>query len=270
MSNLVESNYNIRYLDELARKSTLIHSINPVVKLLVTIMYLMVVVSFGKYDIMGLLPYIFYPIIVFILSEIPFSQIFKRSLIVLPFVIGVGLFNPLFDTKTYSVILGVHISGGWISFASLILKCSLTVLAGLLLIATTGIENIATALRKLFVPKVFVTQLLLTYRYISVLLDEASRVIKAYSLRAPMEKGISFKATGSLLGQMLLRAFDRANRIYNAMILRGFDGEYYFGKDNVLSTGSIFYFIIWSTFFLTARIFNIPEVLGRIITGVIR
>lgn len=269
MANITESIYNIRFLDELAAKNTMIHKINPIVKLLVTIIYLLVVLSFGKYDIMGLLPYVFYPIIIFILSEVPFYPIFKKSLIVLPFVIGIGIFNPLFDTKTYIIILKIHISGGWISFISLIIKCSLTVLAGLLLIATTGIEKIALALRKLCVPKIFVTQFLLTYRYISVLLEETAEVIKAYHLRAPMQKGVSFKESGSLLGQILLRAFDRANRVYDAMVLRGFNGEYFTPADSKLSIGSVAYLFLCIAFFLLARFFNIPEVLGKIIMGVI-
>ncbi|MBE6068796.1 MAG: cobalt ECF transporter T component CbiQ [Clostridium lundense] len=269
MESITKSIYNIRLLDELAARNTIIHKINPIVKLLVTIIYLLVVLSFGKYDIIGLLPYVFYPIIVFILSEVPFLPMFRRSLIVLPFVIGVGIFNPLFDTKTYIIIWGIHISSGWISFASLIIKSSLTVLAGLLLIATTGIEKISLALRKLFVPKIFVTQFVLTYRYISVLLEETAQIIKAYHLRAPMQKGVSFKVSGSLLGQILLRAFDRANRVYDAMILRGFHGEYFFAVDSSLSIASITYLFLWGTFFLTARLFNIPELLGKIITGVI-
>jgi cobalt/nickel transport system permease protein len=268
MPKLIESNYNIRFLDELAEKKTVIHNLNPVVKLLVTIMYLIVVVSYGKYDITGLLPFIFYPVIIFVLSEIPFFPIFKRSLVVLPFILGIGVFNPLFDRVTYVVVSGIHISGGWISFVSLMIKCSLTVLAGLLLITTTSIDKISLALRKLFVPRIFVTQLLLTYRYISVLLDEAGRVMKAYHLRAPMERGVSFKVTGSLLGQMLLRAFDRANRVYNAMVLRGFNGEYNFTKESKLSSGSMIYFILWITFFLIARFFNVPELIGKIVAGV--
>ncbi|WP_097026915.1 cobalt ECF transporter T component CbiQ [Clostridium peptidivorans] len=269
MANITESIYNIHFLDELATKNTIIHKINPSIKLLVTIIYLVVVLSFGKYNIIGLLPYVFYPIIIFILSEVPFSPIFKKSLIVLPFVIGIGIFNPVFDTKTYIIISEIYISGGWISFASLMIKCSLTVLAGLLLIATTGIEKIALVLRKLFIPKIFVTQFVLTYRYISVLLEETAQVIKAYHLRAPRRKGVSFKVSGSLLGQILLRAFDRANRVYDAMILRGFNGEYFFSADSRLSIGSIAYLFLWVTFFLIARFFNIPEVLGKIIMGVI-
>jgi cobalt/nickel transport system permease protein len=267
MSNIITSIYNIRYLDELSSKKTVIHELNSIVKLTVTIIYLIVVISFGKYEIIGLVPYVFYPIIIFVLSEVPFYEIFKKLLVILPFVIGIGIFNPLFDAQTYIVIGEIPISGGWISFAALIIKCSLTVLAGLLLIATTGIEKIAAALRKLLIPKIFVTQLLLTYRYISVLLEEAARIMKAYHLRAPMEKGISFKVIGSLLGQMLLRAFDRANRVYNAMILRGFDGEYAFGVHDKLSISSVSYLFLWISFFITARFFNIPEALGKIIMG---
>jgi cobalt/nickel transport system permease protein len=267
MPNVIASIYNIRYLEELSSKKTIIHELNSIVKLIVTIIYLIAVISFGKYEITGLIPYVFYPVIIFILSEVPFIEIFKRLLAILPFVIGIGIFNPLFDTHTYVVIAGIHISGGWISFTALIIKCSLTVLAGLLLIATTGIENIAAALRKLLIPKIFVTQLLLTYRYISVLLEEAARILKAYHLRAPMEKGISFKVMGSLLGQMLLRAFDRASRVYNAMVLRGFNGEYAFGTHDQLSISSSLYLFLWISFFVTARFFNIPEALGKIIMG---
>lgn len=267
MSKIIHSIHNIRFLDELASKKTLIHDLHPVVKLLVTIVYIVVVLSFGKYEITALIPYVLYLIIIFTLSETPFFQIFKRSLMALPFIIAIGMFNPLFDTKTYVVIFGVDISAGWISFISLIIKYSLTVVASLLLIATTGIEKISSALRILFVPKIFVTQFLLTYRYIFVFLDETAQVIKAYHLRAPLEKGVSFKASGSLLGQILLRTFDRANRVYNAMLLRGFSGEFMFEKDKNISIGDVIYLLSWVIFFITARFFNISELLGNVLTG---
>jgi cobalt/nickel transport system permease protein len=268
MSKISKSIYTIHFLDETASKNSVIHVLNPVLKLILTVIYIVTILSFGKYEVSGLMPYVFYPVIIFILSEVPFVQIFKRVFMVLPFVFGLGIFNPIFDTKVYAVILGVEISAGWISLVSLIIKFTLTVLSGLLLISTTGIEKIAFALRKLMVPKIFVTQMLLTYRYISVLLEEAALIVKAYSLRAPLERGVKYKAYGSLLGQMLLRAFDRANRVYNAMILRGFNGEYYFENQSKMSADSILYFVIWSVFFINARMFNIVDVLGRIMSGV--
>ena len=54
MSKIVDSIYNIRQLDDLARKDTAIHRIHPVPKLLVTVVYLIVVTSLGRYEISGL------------------------------------------------------------------------------------------------------------------------------------------------------------------------------------------------------------------------
>ena len=52
---------------------------------------------------------------------------------------------------------------------------------------------------------------------------------QAYALRAPKQKGVHFKVWGSLAGQLLLRSIDRANNLYASMLLRGYQGEYYYG-----------------------------------------
>lgn len=270
MAGITNSIYNIRFLDDMASKKTPIHNINPIAKLLVAILYSAVVISFEKYDISALVPFVFYPIVIFLLSEVPFIPLLKRLFIALPFVAGIGIFNPIFDTKIYMKILGVGVSGGWISFASLIIKSSLILLAALLLIATTKASEIAWALRKLGIPRVFVIQFLLTYRYIFLLLEEVSKIIKAYNLRSPFKSGVSLKVSGSLLGQMLLKSIDRANRVYNAMIIRGFNGEYFFNKENKVSIGSILYFFLWTFFIITTKLVNISEVLGNLLMEVIK
>lgn len=269
MAKIIDSIGNIRFLDELSFKNTIIHRLNPVVKLIVTLMYSILIVSFDKYDIIRLIPYIFYPIIIFNLADIPFIPILKRVLFVFPIVIGIGIFNPILDKEIYVILLGISISSGWVSFISLLIKCLFTVLAALLLISTTKIESIAYALRKLFVPKIFIMQLLFTYRYIYVLIEEISRVLKAYHLRSAMKKGVSFKNAGSLLGQILLRSFDKATRIYNAMRLRGFEGEYIFEDKKSMNIASISYLLLWTVYFGFARIINLPEFFGNILMGVI-
>jgi len=270
MPSINNSIYNLRFLDEMASKKTLIHNINPIAKLLVTLLYSVIVISFRKYDISRLVSFISYPIIIFILSDIPYLPIFKRMFIALPFVSGVGILNPIFDTRIYIEILGVGVSGGWISFVSLIIKSGLTLLAGLLLIATTKIDEIAWALRKIGMPKIFVIQFILIYRYIFVLLEEVSRIVKAHNLRSPFRKGVSLKVSGSLLGQMLMRSVDRANRVYNAMILRGFTGECFVHKESKVSIGSILYLFLWALFIITSKLVNISELLGNILTGVLK
>ena len=267
MLKLIDSIYNIRLLDDLAQKKTSIHKIHPLAKLLTTFVYLATVVSFGKYQIENLLIYVFYPVLILVLAELPVVSIIKRVLLVEPLIIGIGILNPLFDE--YTVTLGeITISRGWITFLSIFIKCSLTVLVSILLIATTGMDKLGLALRILRVPKIFVLQLLLTYRYIYVLIDEVFRMQRAYSLRTPGHKGIHSSVWGSFAGQLLLRTFDRAQRVYQSMCLRGFTGEYNMGDDLRMGFKDFAYFLVWSLFFIIARIYNIPMMIGLLFTGV--
>ncbi len=116
-------------------------------------------------------------------------------------------------------------TGGWISYASIVLRFLLTAGAALVLTATTGFTGICLALEKLKVPDVLVTQLLLLFRYIFVLGDEATRMGQARRLRSFGRRGMGWRVYGQMLGQLLLRTFARAQRIYLAMKSRGFDGE---------------------------------------------
>lgn len=268
MADLTNSLYNLRYMEDLARKTTGIHRLNPVIKLLTTIVFLVVVVSFGKYEILGLLPFLFYPVVIFALADLPAAPILKRVLLAAPFVVGVGILNPLFDHNTV-MLLGIAVSKGWLTFFSLALKCALTVTAALLLVATTGMDKLSSALRALGIPKLFVLQLLLTYRYISVLMEEAARTLRAYALRAPQQKGVQHRVWGSLAGQLLLRTYDRAQRVYQAMCLRGFAGEYNTGAVSRVGSRDLLYLVGWCLFFAAARLIDIPNFLGSLLTGVI-
>lgn len=269
MSNIMSSVYNLRLLDNLAQEKTFIHRIHPLAKVLTTVVYLTMVMSFGRYEISGLLPFVLYPVLLFALAELPVTPILKRVLLVQPFIIGIGILNPVFDS--HSVLLGgISVARGWITFFSILIKSGLTVTVSILLIATTGMERLAAALRMVKVPKIFVLQLLLTYRYISVLTEEVHRMLRAYSLRAPGQKGVHRNHWGSFAGQLLLRTFERAQRVYQSMSMRGFTGEYKAGKTAKLCFKDFVYFSGWSMFFILSRIYDIPMLLGSFLTGVMR
>ena len=138
------------------------------------------------------------------------------------------------------------------------------------MIATTGIDRLAVAMRMLKIPKIFVLQLLLTYRYITVLMEEFQRMTQAYSLRAPGQKGIGKNNWGSFAGQLILRTFDRAERVYQAMLLRGFAMEYHVGTIEKVNINDFAYFTGWSLFFVIAKIYNLPLFLESIISGVVK
>jgi cobalt/nickel transport system permease protein len=207
-------------------------------------------------------------VLIFAFAELPVAPILKRILLVAPFIIGIGILNPLFDN--YAVVFsGTTISRGWVTFLSIFIKGGLTVAASILLIATTGMDRLAAALRMLRIPKIFVLQLLLTYRYISVLIEEVSRMQRAYSLRAPGQKGIHRSVWGSFAGQLIIRTFERAQRVYESMSLRGFTGEYNTGDAAKANFKDFAWLAGWSMFFVIARIYNIPILIGSFFVGVI-
>lgn len=266
LAKIQESIYDLRLLDELARDSNPINDLHPLVKLTTTAVFLGVVVSYDRYQVSGLMPLLLYPVVIYALSSLPLSQVLKRIGWVLPLLIGIGIFNPLFDNNQV-YLLGRTVSAGWLTFLSILLKGVLTVAAAVLLIATTGIDRLGWAMRMIKIPKLLVLQLLLTYRYIAVLGEELARMLRAYSLRAPGQKGIKAEVWGSFAGGLLLRSFDRAQRVYAAMVLRGFDGDYHVGQLRPASRHDVVFMVGWSLYFVVVRMVDIPVWLGSILVG---
>lgn len=260
--------YNIRLLNDLSQKDTFIHRLHPLAKLVTTVIYLTVVMSFGRYEISKLLPFVIYPLLIVILAELPVASLLHRIILVSPLIVGIGIFNPLFDNNTI-VIFEISFSKGWIAFLSLLLKGVFSISAGLIFIATTRIDHFAAALRMLRIPSIFVLQLLQTYRYITVLIEEFLKMSQAYFLRAPEQGGIKPTIWGSFVGQLLLRSFDRAERVYQAMLLRGFHKEYNIGFYQKVSIKDFGYMTGWALVFAIAKTYNIPLLLETLISGVI-
>ena len=260
MGKITNAIYEIHEMDEMAEKKTKINQIHPLVKILLTIVYITCVVSFDKYDLLGLLPMIVYPWMVFNLADIKMKSCFKKLRVVLPMVCFVGLFNPFFDHTLIIKIGSLVITGGVISMLTLMIKGTYALMASFLLIATTGIERICYALKLLYVPSIIVTQILLVYRYSTLLMEEANAVFEAYSLRAPNEKGVKYKIWGSLIGQLLLRSIDRAMILYDSMLLRGFSGEYYYASSHKGTEMDCIYFFLWLIIILALRMVNIMRI----------
>ena len=254
----------LQAMDELAAKSSLIHRIGAGSKLLVTILYIVTVVSFSKYDLFGLCVMVLYPVIGYQFALIPVRTCFYKLRVVMPLVCAVGLLNPFFDKQIILTIGGVGVSGGVISMLTLMMKGVFCLMASFLLIATTSIESICAVLRRIHCPKILTSLLLLTFRYVSVLLEEVSVMTQAYHLRAPGQKGIHISAWGSFLGQLLLRSMDRATALYESMELRGFHGEFYYAAGEKSARYSWLYALGWGALFALARLVNLPALLGTL------
>ncbi len=261
--------YEIHHMDAVAERNQWVNQLHPLIKFVVTIVYISIVVSFHKYDIIGLGGMVVYPVALFILADLSFRDSVKRLRVVLPLVCFVGIFNPFFD-KVPIVVFGVTISAGVLSMITLMMKGVFTVLASYLLIATTTIEKLCYAFRLLHIPKIMVTQIMLTYRYVTVLLEEVNRITQAYSLRAPKQKGVHFKVWGSLTGQLLLRSMDRAGMVYESMVLRGYDSTFdYVREKTTWKWKDLFYLIFWLGVFVLFRKVPVLIIVGNFVGGML-
>ena len=264
MSKVSAAGIEFREMDELAAQESAIHALHPLIKLLVTLAYIIVVVSFPKYALSGLSVMVLYPILIFQASGIPVRTCFHKLRVVMPLVCAVGLLNPFFDRVPLLYLGNLAVSGGVISMITLMLKGIFSLMASFLLVATTKMDALCAALRKLHIPSILVTLLLLTYRYIAVMIEEISIMTDAYHLRAPGQKGIHISAWGSFLGQLLLRSMDRADELYQSMQLRGFCGDFYYADSTPCTLGAAMYGVLWVGAFLLARCFDLPLLLGNL------
>ena len=264
MSKIDSALTQMESIEAMAKEDRWMNNLHPSVKLLLTVFYIILTVSFSKYQLAGLLGMAVYPLAVFIIAEFSFKDALYRLRIVLPLVCLIGIANPFFDRQTVLYIGTVPVTGGGLSMLTLILKGIFAVLASYLLIITTSIEKICYALRRLHVPKFLVTEILLIYRYISVLLKETHRMVTAYHLRAPGQKGIAVHAWGSFAGQLLLRSMDRAERVYQSMCLRGFRGDFYIPGLEKPVKKDWFWLLIWAVLLTALRFLPVLELLGGI------
>jgi cobalt/nickel transport system permease protein len=217
--------HGIGALDRLSRGTSPIHTLDPRAKLAVTLAFAIAVASVPKYALDTLLPFAVFPLFMLIRSEIPASFVLRRLAVLAPFAVVAGAFNPLLDTHTVLRIGGVGISGGWLSFASILVRFALTIGALIVLAASTGVPALGHAAKKLGAPLALVTQILGLYRYLFLTLEESQRTLLAWRLRNPRGRHPSWRVFAQILGQLLLRSAARAGRVHDAMLCRGFDGE---------------------------------------------
>jgi len=254
-------------LDRLSYLDTAVHRLDPRAKVVATMLFVVAVVSFPRYEILPLFPFFLFPVLMAALGDIPAGFIARKVAAVSPFAVFVAMFNPLFDPAKVTIASGVSISAGWISFASILVKFSLTISAALLLIATTSFPGICRGLRRLGAPALFVSQLLFLYRYLFTLMEEAMRVVRARDLRSFGKHGTGVRVFVRIAGSLFLRTVERAERIYGAMLARGFRGEVPSIRREDLRFTDALFVLVSGSYFALCRFVPVSETIGRFARG---
>lgn len=222
MNRFVKSIFDLDELEQFARRNQWLNRRHPACKILVTLVYIVAITSINKYALGQVLLFGIYPILMLSIADIPYKSIASKLIIPALLSISLGVVNPLFDREILLMVGHIGISGGVLSLMTLLVKALYTISATLILVSTTTIEGLGRGLAFYRVPRQLIMLLLLMYRYIGVLLNEVSRTMEAYQLRARGSKGIHISSWGSLVGQIMIRSYRRSEDIYNAMLLRGY------------------------------------------------
>lgn len=170
-------------------------------------------------------------------SRVGLPRVLLRSFVALPFILialpsmftrpGVPLFdlNLIFFTATATI-------DGLEFFVSVLMKSWTSVTAACILTATTPPMRLLEALRALRLPAILVSIVMLMYRYLFVLVEEAQRMMRARAARSAAIGANSggtlvwrAKSAGGMAGSLFIRTLDRSERIYLAMLARGYDGS---------------------------------------------
>ena len=166
-----------------------------------------------------------------ILAQLPAREILKRLLAINTFILLLWLILPVTFHGAVAFKLGplpVY-SAGITMAAQITLKSNAIVLALIALIATMNFSILGYSLNWLQVPDKIVHLLLMTYRYIFLIEQEYQRLIRAARIRGfqPGTNLHTYKTYASIVGMLLVRSSLRADRVYKAMLCRGFRRKFY-------------------------------------------
>ncbi|MCD6379208.1 cobalt ECF transporter T component CbiQ [bacterium] len=258
------------YMDELSQKNSPIHRLDPRAKIIASVFFIFTVLSFNRYEIFALISFFAFPVFLLVSAELPVWYLMKKVIIISPVVILIAIFNPIFDREAIFVLAGTEISAGWVSFLSILIRFFLTAGSVLILLACTGFYEVCMALERMRVPPIFVMQLLFLYRYIFVLLDEGSRMVRAHALRSFSDKHMGMKTFGSMLGNLLLRTVDRAERINCAMLARGFAGSVTMHRRIKFRASDVLFVALWPVLFILMRKYNFSGLIGNLLLVIVK
>jgi len=231
---------HIHFLDPYRPLNSPIHSMDSRIKFILAVAFVLTT---------SLTPVAAWPVYIFLLtlvisigivSDLGIGFILKRSMLALPFLLAA--FPIIFTIKGQDIFnLSV---GPWLltasyqgveRFLSIALKSWLSIQAAIILAASTRFPDLLQAMQAVGIPRLLVGMFGLMWRYLFVLADEALRLMRARIARSGhnADQGRKYggnlswriRMTGGMAGNLFLRAYERSDRIYVAMLSRGYDGE---------------------------------------------
>jgi cobalt/nickel transport system permease protein len=224
--------------DRYHETGSFLHRLDPRVKVVVTVLFILsnALLPDGAWIAFGF-SWLFL-LLANLLSDLGPGFTFRRSLVALPFALialTVLFSMPGTPLSSFHFLLWdlTITDAGLLRFVSILIRSWLSVQMAILLVATARFPDLIHALEHLRVPGILTTIIAFLYRYLFVLADEVFRLMRARESRSAAAPGkraggsLAWRAgvAGSMAGQLFLRSYERSDRVYNAMLARGYTGH---------------------------------------------
>jgi cobalt/nickel transport system permease protein len=228
---------HVHAFDRYHEAYSLIHRLDPRLKVILTFLFILsnLLLRDGAWIGFGLSWGLV--LLASVASTLGIGYTLKRSLVALPFALAAAtvLFSIPGEALAQIQIGPLHLvitDAGLLRFSSILVRSWLSIQMAVLLVATTQFPDLLHALRHLYVPGILVSIISFMYRYLFVLADEAIRLLRAREARSAALDNRSSggnlawraRVAGNMAGQLFLRSYERSDRIYNAMLARGYNG----------------------------------------------
>ena len=220
------------FLDKYSGLDSPIHRLDARTKILSLFCLIVICVSTPPQAYLAFLGYFILLAVAIIASRLPVGYVLKRSLVIIPFVVLVTIFIPFLKTDGIGGGYSLGVGGlrvyrsGLLVFCNVLAKSYIAVLSVILLSATTPFNKLLHGFEQLKTPKILIMLASFTYRYVFVLVDEVGRMKRARDCRCYGGKWLwHSKIIGQMIGTLFLRSYQRGERVYVAMVSRGFDGR---------------------------------------------
>lgn len=215
------------FLDKHSGLDSPLHRLDPRAKLVGFTALILICVSTPPDLYAAFAAYLGLELALVLMSRLPWGHVLKRMLVVLPFILMVALFLPFFNHGGGSYSLGplTMSAHGLMVLWNVAAKSTVSVLAVILLSSSTPFPELLKGMEKLKVPRLMTTIMSFMYRYIFVLMDEMQRMRRARDSRGWHGKWLwQIKVIGHMIAALFLRSYERGERVFAAMLARGYDG----------------------------------------------
>lgn len=220
------------FIDQYSDLDSFIHKLDPRTKFIASLAFVVFVVLTPVRNWQAFILYLCLIAGCLAISKLPPLYVLKRSLVIFPFVLVIAIFIPFFKqgevAGSYNIWLWqVSVTyDGLLVLANVVTKAWICILSLILLSATTKFTDLLRGLKQLKMPNVLILILSFMYRYIFILSDEVMRMRQARDSRNFGGGRLrQLKTIGNMIGTLFIRSYERGERIYAAMLARGFDGD---------------------------------------------